>query len=136
MLKIILYAYMSDILSCRKIERQVQRGIHYFWLAAQECPDFAIINSFRNRVKSDINNIFTQFMLLLAECALPLMCNLLTVLRSRLNPTSIHLPLVAVADSCYGSEENYRFMDRLALRLTSNATASTLNSVRATDPFR
>ncbi len=67
MLKIILYAYMNNIYSCRKIERQVQRDIHYIWLAAQERPDFVTINRFRNRVKNEINNIFTQVVLLLAD---------------------------------------------------------------------
>ena len=67
MLKIILYAYMNNIYSCRKIERQVRRDIHYIWLAAQERPDFVTINRFRNRVKNEINNIFTQVVLLLAD---------------------------------------------------------------------
>ena len=67
MLKIILYAYMNNVYSCRKIERQVQRDIHYIWLAAQERPDFVTINRFRNRVKKEINNILTQVVLLLAE---------------------------------------------------------------------
>ena len=67
MLKIILYAYMNNIYSCRKIERQVQRDIHYIWRAAQERPDFVTINRFRNRVKNEINNIFTQVVLLLAD---------------------------------------------------------------------
>lgn len=67
MLKIILYAYMNNIYSCRKIEKAVQRDIHYIWLAAQERPDFVTINRFRNRVKNDINNIFTQVVLVLAD---------------------------------------------------------------------
>ena len=67
MLKVILYAYMNNIYSCRKIEKAVQRDIHYIWLAAQERPDFITINRFRNRVKKEINNIFTQVVLLLAE---------------------------------------------------------------------
>lgn len=67
MLKVILYAYMNNIYSCRKIERQVRRDIHYIWLAAQERPDFVTINRFRNRVKKEINNIFTQVVLLLAD---------------------------------------------------------------------
>ena len=66
MLKVILYAYMNNIYSCRKIEKAVQRDIHYIWLAAQERPDFVTINRFRNRVKNEINNIFTQVVLLLA----------------------------------------------------------------------
>lgn len=67
MLKIILYAYMNNIYSCRKMERAVQRDIHYIWLAAQEWPDFVTINRFRNRVKKEINNIFTQVVLVLAD---------------------------------------------------------------------
>lgn len=67
MLKIILYAYMNNIYSCRKIEKAVQRDIHYIWLAAQERPDFVTINRFRNRVKSEINNIFTRTVLVLAD---------------------------------------------------------------------
>ena len=67
MLKIILYAYMNNIYSSRKIEKAVQRDIHYIWLAAQERPDFVTINRFRNRVKSEINNIFTQTVLVLAD---------------------------------------------------------------------
>ena len=67
MLKIILYAYMNNIYSCRKIEKAVRRDIHYIWLASQERPDYATINRFRNRVKAEINNIFTQTVLLLAD---------------------------------------------------------------------
>lgn len=67
MLKIILYAYMNNIYSCRKMEMAVQRDIHYIWLAAQERPDFVTINRFRNHVKKEINNIFTQVVLVLAD---------------------------------------------------------------------
>ena len=67
MLKLILYAYMNNVYSCRRIEKAVQRDIHYIWLASQERPDFVTINRFRNRVKNEINNIFTQVVLLLAE---------------------------------------------------------------------
>ena len=44
----------------------MRRDIHYIWLAAQERPDFVTINRFRNRVKEEIDNIFTQVVLLLA----------------------------------------------------------------------
>ena len=56
MLKVILYAYMNNIYSCRKIEQLLLRDIHYMWLAASEKPDFITINRFRNRVKEEINN--------------------------------------------------------------------------------
>ncbi len=67
MLKVILYAYMNNIYSCRKIEKALKRDIHFIWLAGYEKPDFITINRFRNRVKDEIGNIFTQPVLLLAE---------------------------------------------------------------------
>ena len=67
MLKVIIYAYMSNIYSCRKIEDALKRDIHFIWLAGYEKPDHKTINSFRNRVKDEIGNIFTQLVLLLAE---------------------------------------------------------------------
>lgn len=67
MLKVILYAYMNNVYSCRKIEKLLLRDIHYIWLAGHEKPDFITINRFRNRVKEEINNVFTQLVLLLAS---------------------------------------------------------------------
>ena len=67
MLKVILYAYMSNIYSCRKIEKALLRDVHFIWLAGYEQPDFITINRFRNRVKDEISNVFTQLVLLLAE---------------------------------------------------------------------
>lgn len=67
MLKVIIYAYMSNIYSCRKIEDALKRDIHFIWLAGYEKPDHKTINNFRNRVKDEIGNIFTQLVLLLAE---------------------------------------------------------------------
>jgi len=67
MLKVIIYAYMNNVYSCRRIERLLRRDIHYIWLAGYEKPDFITINRFRNRVKEEINNVFTQLVLILAE---------------------------------------------------------------------
>ena len=67
MLKVIIYAYMNNIYSCRKIEKHLRRDIHYIWLAGNEHPDFITINRFRNRVKEEINNVFTQLVLVLAD---------------------------------------------------------------------
>ena len=66
-LKVIIYAYMNNIYSCRKIEKLLLRDIHYIWLAGHEHPDFITINRFRNRVKEEINNVFTQLVLVLAD---------------------------------------------------------------------
>ena len=67
MLKVILYAYMNNVYSCRKIEKLLHRDIHYIWLAGYEKPDFITINRFRNRVKKEINEVFTQTVLLLSS---------------------------------------------------------------------
>ena len=67
MLKIILYAYLDNTYSCRKIEELLRYDIRFKWLAAQECTDFITINRFRIRVKNEINNIFTHVVLLLAN---------------------------------------------------------------------
>ena len=66
MLKVILYAYMNNIYSCRRIEKLLLRDIHFIWLSGYQKPDFVTINRFRNRVKEEINNIFTQVVLTLA----------------------------------------------------------------------
>ena len=66
MLKVVLYAYMNNIYSCRRMESLLKRDIHFIYLAGYEQPDFVTINRFRNRVKKEINNIFTQVVLILA----------------------------------------------------------------------
>ena len=66
LLKVVLYAYMNNIYSCRKIESSLKRDIHFIWLAGYEQPDFVTINRFRNRVKDEINKVFTQLVLLLS----------------------------------------------------------------------
>lgn len=67
MLKAVLYAYMNNIYSCRKIEKSLCRDIHFMWLTGNAYPDYDTINRFRNRVKKEINQIFTQIVLLLVE---------------------------------------------------------------------
>ena len=67
MLKVIIYAYMNNIYSCRKIEKLLLRDIHYIRLSGNEHPDFITINRFRNRVEEEINTVFTQLVLVLAD---------------------------------------------------------------------
>jgi transposase len=67
LLKVIIYAYMNNVYSCRKIEKLLLRDIHFIWLAGYNKPDFITINRFRNRVKNEINNVFTQLVLILAS---------------------------------------------------------------------
>ena len=67
MLMVILYSYMNNVYSCRKIEKLLYRDIYYIWLSGYQKPDFATINRFRNRVKNEIGHIFTLLVLILAE---------------------------------------------------------------------
>ena len=55
----ILYAYINNVYSYQKIEKLLHRDIHYIWLTWYEKPDFITINRFRNRMKKDINEVFT-----------------------------------------------------------------------------
>ena len=66
MLKVLLYAYLNNIYSSRKIERQLQEHIHYMWLSGGAHPDFRTINYFRGkRLKDSFDGIFTQVVELL-----------------------------------------------------------------------
>ena len=125
MLKVILYAYMNNIYSCRRIEKLLLRDVHFIWLSGYQNPDFVTINRFRNRVKDEINNIFTQIVLILASngfitldveyidgTKIESKANKYTfVWRKSVEKHRAKLPQEAVADAGYGSEENYRFMD-------------------------
>uniref|UniRef100_UPI0011DD07C7 transposase n=1 Tax=Parabacteroides johnsonii TaxID=387661 RepID=UPI0011DD07C7 len=67
MLMVILYSYMNNVYSCRKIEKLLYRDIYYIWLSGYRKPDFATINRFRNRVKNEIGHIFTLLVSILVE---------------------------------------------------------------------
>jgi transposase len=65
MLKVLLYAYLNNIYSCRKIAKNIRENIHYMWLSGMQEPDFHTVNTFRSsHLKDTINQIFTQVVLL------------------------------------------------------------------------
>ena len=60
MLKVIVYAYMNNVHSCRQMEKRLLRDIHFMWLSGGKRPNFFItVNRFRNRVKGEIDALFT-----------------------------------------------------------------------------
>ena len=68
MLKLVIYAYLNNIYSCRKIEKQNLENIHYMWLSGMQTPDHNTINTFRSsHLKDTINQIFTQVVQLLVD---------------------------------------------------------------------
>ena len=48
LLKVLLYAYINNIYSSRKIEEAPQQNIHFMWLSGMIRPDHITINRFRS----------------------------------------------------------------------------------------
>lgn len=68
LLKVLVYAYISNIYSSRKIEEALGQNIHFMWLAGMSKPDHNTINRFRGqRLQKTLQPIFTQVVLLLCE---------------------------------------------------------------------
>ena len=68
MIKVLFYAYMRNIYSCRKIEAALSENVHFLWLSGKQFPDFRTINDFRSkRLKHQINNIFSKVVMMLNE---------------------------------------------------------------------
>jgi len=67
LLKVLVYAYINNIYSSRKIEEALQQNIHFMWLSGMSTPDHNTINRFRGeRLKEPLKKIFTQVVQLLA----------------------------------------------------------------------
>lgn len=68
MIKILFYAYLNNIYSCRRIEKALQENIHFMWLSGNSTPDYRTINYFRGkRLKDDIQGLFSEVVRLLCE---------------------------------------------------------------------
>lgn len=68
LLKVLIYAYISNIYSSRNIEDALGRDIHFMWLSGMQRPDHNTINRFRsNRLKGILKEIFGQVVLLMSE---------------------------------------------------------------------
>lgn len=68
MLKILVYSYLKNIYSSRKIEEMTKENIHMMWIAGMNSPDHHTINRFRSeKLKKVLEEIFTQIVMLLVE---------------------------------------------------------------------
>lgn len=68
LLKVIVYAYMDNIYSSRKIEKAMKENINFMWLSGNQVADHNTIARFRsNRLKDTFKDIFRQVVMLLAE---------------------------------------------------------------------
>lgn len=68
MLKVLVFAYLSNVYSSRRIEDLLRRDIYFMWLAGMKRPDFRTINYYRGkRLKDGFDAVFTQVVRLLHE---------------------------------------------------------------------
>jgi transposase len=68
LLKILVYSYLSNIYSSRKMESGLKENIHFMWLSGMNKPDHNTINRFRSdRLKDILKEIFIQIVNLLIE---------------------------------------------------------------------
>jgi len=67
--KVVLYGYMDELYSTRKIERACQRDINYMWLLGETpAPDHSTISRFRKDKLGEImESLFYQFVQILCE---------------------------------------------------------------------
>ena len=68
LLKVVVYAYLNNVYSGRKMEKLLVENIAFMWLSGMQRPDFRTINIFRSkRLAGTFDRIFTQVVLLLNE---------------------------------------------------------------------
>ena len=68
LLKILIYAYLRNLYSSRKIEQALGENIHFMWLSGNIRPDHNTIANFRSgKLKGKFKKIFNQVVLLLAQ---------------------------------------------------------------------
>ncbi len=68
LLKVLIYSYLTNVYSSRKIEAALKENVHFMWLSAMSKPDHNTIARFRSdRLKDVLQGIFTQVVELLIE---------------------------------------------------------------------
>lgn len=68
LLKILVYGYLENCFSSRKLEKATRENIVYMWLSGMQRPDHHTINRFRSeRLQPVIGDIFSKVVLLLHE---------------------------------------------------------------------
>lgn len=68
LLKVLVYGYLNNVYSSRRIEASVKENIYFMWLAGMAQPDHHTINRFRSeRLRNILKEVFAQIVLLLVE---------------------------------------------------------------------
>jgi transposase len=68
LLKVLVYGYLNNTYSSRKMEAAIKENIHFMWLAGMNKPDHNTLNRFRSeRLKDILKTVFGQVVELLVE---------------------------------------------------------------------
>lgn len=69
LLKVLVYGYLNNTYSSRKLEQALRENIPFMWLAGMHTPDHNTLNRFRGErlVGEELQKIFSEVVLLLAE---------------------------------------------------------------------
>lgn len=68
LLKVLVYGYVNNVYSSRKMESALKENIHFMWLSGMNKPDHNTINRFRSeRLKDVLKTVFSQVVMLLSE---------------------------------------------------------------------
>jgi len=68
LLKVMIYSYLCNIYSSRKMESALKENIHFMWLSGMSRPDHNTLNRFRSeKLKDTLKEIFAQVVLMLVE---------------------------------------------------------------------
>lgn len=68
LLKVVVYGYLCNIFSSRKMEAALKENIHFMWISGMSRPDHNTINRFRSeRLTKVLKEIFSQVVMLLVE---------------------------------------------------------------------
>lgn len=68
LLKVIIYGYINNIYSSRKLESACKENVHFMWLSAMNYPDHNTINRFRGvKLKNTLRSVFDEVVMLLAQ---------------------------------------------------------------------
>lgn len=68
LLKVVVYGYLNNTYSSRRMEAALKENIHFMWLAGMNKPDHNTLNRFRSdRLKEVLKTVFGQVVELLVE---------------------------------------------------------------------
>lgn len=68
LLKVVVYGYVSNVYSSRKLETACRENINFKWLSGMNNPDYNTINRFRGvRLKEALRKVFEEVVLLLPQ---------------------------------------------------------------------